>query len=129
MYADPPYTKDQYSRYYHVYETLYLYDFPGSSGAGRYRESRFITPFCLASQVAAAFETLFSRVADARLTLILSYPKEGLLAKQGQQMSPLIRDYFRTVKERTLIRQHSTMGASSGQHRKEAVEKIYVATA
>jgi len=23
VYADPPYTKDQYSRYYHVYETMY----------------------------------------------------------------------------------------------------------
>jgi adenine-specific DNA-methyltransferase len=30
VYADPPYTEDQYSRYYHVYETLYLYDYPDS---------------------------------------------------------------------------------------------------
>ena len=40
VYADPPYTKDHYSRFYHVYETLYRYDFPDSEGAGRYRPDR-----------------------------------------------------------------------------------------
>src|ERR1700734_43096 len=28
IYADPPYTDDQYSRYYHMFETLILYDYP-----------------------------------------------------------------------------------------------------
>ena len=26
IYADPPYTDDQYSRFYHLYETALLYD-------------------------------------------------------------------------------------------------------
>lgn len=34
VYADPPYTSDQYSRYYHIYETLILYDYPAARGRG-----------------------------------------------------------------------------------------------
>ena len=34
VYADPPYTRDQYSRYYHIYETLLNYDYPPSHGSG-----------------------------------------------------------------------------------------------
>ncbi|MDO8263889.1 MAG: DNA adenine methylase [Gallionella sp.] len=30
VYADPPYTKDQYSRYYHIWETLVKYDYPAA---------------------------------------------------------------------------------------------------
>jgi adenine-specific DNA-methyltransferase len=37
VYADPPYSKAQYSRYYHVLETLALYDYPAARSAGRYR--------------------------------------------------------------------------------------------
>lgn len=58
VYADPPYTKDQYSRYYHMYETLYRYDFPDSSGAGRNRSDRFTTGFSLKSAVVASFHDL-----------------------------------------------------------------------
>jgi adenine-specific DNA-methyltransferase len=31
IYADPPYTNDQYSRYYHIFETLLYYDYPNAS--------------------------------------------------------------------------------------------------
>jgi adenine-specific DNA-methyltransferase len=43
IYADPPYTDDQYSRFYHLLETLLLYDYPLVSGAGLYRPGRFQT--------------------------------------------------------------------------------------
>lgn len=32
VYLDPPYTRDEYSRYYHVLETLVLYNYPSVSG-------------------------------------------------------------------------------------------------
>ncbi|WP_209443022.1 DNA adenine methylase [Herbaspirillum frisingense] len=32
VYFDPPYTRDEYSRYYHVLETLVRYDYPDVSG-------------------------------------------------------------------------------------------------
>lgn len=35
VYVDPPYTRDEYSRYYHVLETLVRYESQGVSGKGR----------------------------------------------------------------------------------------------
>lgn len=32
VYADPPYTYDHYSRFYHLYESLVRYDYPASAG-------------------------------------------------------------------------------------------------
>lgn len=43
VYADPPYTADQYSRYYHLYETLILYDYPSARGRGLYRDDRAVS--------------------------------------------------------------------------------------
>ena len=60
VYADPPYTRDHYSRYYHVLETLTLRDSPkistvtihGSTHVsnGIYREDRHQSPFCIKSK-------------------------------------------------------------------------------
>jgi len=128
IYADPPYTEDQYSRYYHVYETLYLYDYPESTGIGRYRSDRFRTEFSLASSVRAAFEQLFSGISRAEVPLVLSYPSNGLLAKKGTQPDELLSDYF-TVQQVIEARlEHSTMGASKGASKKTALERIYVCT-
>lgn len=35
VYVDPPYTRDEYSRYYHVLETLVRYDYPEVAGGGK----------------------------------------------------------------------------------------------
>lgn len=60
VYADPPYTGDQYSRYYHIYETLLQYDYPQSHGSGRYRPNRFRSPFSMKTRVGEAMEGLIS---------------------------------------------------------------------
>src|SRR5207253_2965645 len=62
IYADPPYSKDHYSRYYHVLETLVRYDYPSAAGAGRYRPDRYSTPFSLRRQAPAAFNALFQAI-------------------------------------------------------------------
>ena len=83
VYADPPYTRDHYSRYYHVLETLSLRDNPPVSkvriggvervSRGVYRLDRHQSPFCIPSKVAEAFSTLFAGVARRGLPLVLSY--------------------------------------------------------
>lgn len=49
VYLDAPYKRDEYSRYYHVLETLVLYDYPASEKKGRIRSKingeRFKTEF------------------------------------------------------------------------------------
>ena len=85
IYADPPYTRDHYSRYYHVLETMALRDDPEvattkirSNGVPRlsrgvYRLDRHQSPFCIPTKAPGAFSLLFSTVANRRIPLILSY--------------------------------------------------------
>jgi adenine-specific DNA methylase len=58
VYADPPYTRDHYSRFYHVLETMCLRDDPGVSttriradteiySRGMYRADRHQSPICI----------------------------------------------------------------------------------
>ena len=126
VYADPPYTKDHYSRFYHVYETLYRYDFPESEGAGRYRPDRFSTPFSLARDVEEAFRRLFASIAKRDLPLVLSYPDNGLLHRDGRHVTDLLQEHFTIEQTHNMTLQHSTLGASKGSHVKSAREGVYV---
>jgi hypothetical protein len=83
VYADPPYTRDHYSRYYHVLETIALGDQPelsrsnlgggASISRGVYRRDRHQSPFSIVRQAPQAFESLFARVRARGIPLILSY--------------------------------------------------------
>ena len=83
VYADPPYTRDHYSRFYHVLETISLDDDPGIStvniggrrkfSRGLYREDRYQSPFCIRSQAPGAFHRLIGGVARLDAPLVLSY--------------------------------------------------------
>lgn len=126
VYADPPYTKDQYSRYYHVHETLHLYDFPASFGRGRYRDQRFSSQFSSSSCVESAFRTLFRETATNGIPVVLSYPPDGLLHDKGVDTGQLASEYFSEVRITSHSTMHSTMGASKGIHSNRKVENIYV---
>lgn len=83
VYADPPYTRDHYSRFYHVLETLCLRDFPALStvrlddrdqiSRGVYRLERYQSPFCIKSKAPHAFSALFSETRRVGVPLVLSY--------------------------------------------------------
>ena len=83
VYADPPYTRYHYSRYYHVLETICLRDNPevsttfpnGKGGISRaiYRSERHQSPFCIKSQAEGAFDVLFEKVKKLNVPLVLSY--------------------------------------------------------
>ncbi len=82
-YADPPYTIDHYSRFYHVLETLSLRDSPYldemkkrgelSVMRGIYRGGRYQSPFCIPSEAQAAFDKLFAAVGRKAVPLVMSY--------------------------------------------------------
>ena len=82
IYADPPYTRYHYSRYYHVLETMCLHDSPevsttfqnGAGGLSRavYRADRHQSPFCINSKSHDAFIELF-KLTSVISPLILSY--------------------------------------------------------
>jgi hypothetical protein len=83
VYADPPYTRDHYSRFYHVLETIALGDEPEIStvtikgrtraSRGLYRVERHQSPFCIKSEAPGAFRALFEQVAERGVPLLLSY--------------------------------------------------------
>jgi len=83
VYADPPYTRDHYSRFYHVLETIALRDSPEIStmklkgktvlSRGLYRIDRHQSPFCIRSQAMEAFEAIFSKSSLVGAKLVLSY--------------------------------------------------------
>lgn len=83
IYADPPYTRYHYSRYYHILETLCLHDNPqisttfpnGKGGLSRaiYRNDRHQSPFCIKSKVPKAFDDMFKYADEAQASIVLSY--------------------------------------------------------
>lgn len=86
IYADPPYTRDHYSRFYHVLETLCLRDSPevsttwsdGPTSRGLYRTDRHQSPFCIKSQAPDAFDELFAGAKNRPLLLSYSpFVKDG----------------------------------------------------
>lgn len=79
VYADPPYTAQQYSRFYHVLDTLAL-GIPrqmqvvnGRVTAGLYPDGRYLSPYCSKRQARPAFTRLASLCRDAGSSLLLSY--------------------------------------------------------
>lgn len=83
VYADPPYTRDHYSRFYHVLETMCLRDSPRISmvtkngsrvpSRGLYREDRHQSPFCIRSEAPKALSNLFEEARKLGLPIVLSY--------------------------------------------------------
>jgi len=126
IYADPPYTRDHYSRYYHVYETMYLYDFPDARGHGRTRSDGFVSGFSTKSGVIAAFNALFRNAAVSRLPMAISYPSNGLLQQAGGAIVPVAEAHGFDIERREIEVEHSTLGASKGSSRKAATEELYL---
>ncbi len=114
VYADPPYTRYHYSRYYHVLETICLRDNPavtttfpnGKGGISRalYRTGRHQSPFCIKSEAEEAFDNLFQKVKELDVPLVLSYSPfdaSKAVTPRLQTIDQLIekaKQYFKEVK-------------------------------
>ncbi|HEV7378026.1 MAG TPA: hypothetical protein VGN95_25320 [Pyrinomonadaceae bacterium] len=127
VYADPPYSEAQYSRYYHVLESLVEYDYPTIKSKGRYREGRFTTPFSLASSVGGAFVRLAERVSKLEADLVVSYPSNGFLFQRGGNLSSILYDYYSRVNIIKINHKHSTLGGRHGPMTSDVEELIFIA--
>lgn len=127
VYADPPYTTDQYSRYYHVLETLFHYDYPSVSSKARYRQDRFSTPFSKSTTAVEAFTRLVGNISTLQADLILSYPSKGLLHDLGTDPLEIIQKYYKAnhIAKYTFEHSHSTMGSSKGNASIVVDEVVY----
>lgn len=84
IYADPPYTDMQYSRYYHILNTVVEYDYPDVTKNGEkytkglYLENRFQSQLSQKSKCLKSMEKLISFSYRNNVTLAISfaYPKD-----------------------------------------------------
>jgi len=128
IYADPPYTDDQYSRFYHIYETLFLYDYPEAIGVGQYRPGRFRSSFSLRSEVQGAMTKLIAGCAKAKCNLVLSYPDNGLLPDARNSIVTILRDHYSSVEiAHEVNHKHSSLGGSKGQQIYDVKELLFLA--
>ncbi len=128
IYADPPYSKAQYSRYYHVLETIILYDYPECESKGRYRKDRFQTNFSRSAGVIGAMTEFIKAAARLGAPLYVSYPRNGLLYAAGGDLRSILKDHYdvvRLVGHEPL--NHSTLGGAPGAALVQALEDIYYA--
>lgn len=125
IYADPPYTDDQYSRYYHLYETLILYDYPTSAGIGRYRPDRFVSPFSSKQSIQAQMSLLVEGVANLGSDLVVSYPNNGLLGDPKTTLRKLIKGSYNHCSVIEMDHRHSSLGASKGVEKQNVTEMIF----
>ena len=78
VYADPPYTAQQYSRFYHLLDTVASYRVPdllhrGRVTSGLYPVERFKSAFCSKRKAKDAIAKLLKAVHAAGSALVLSY--------------------------------------------------------
>jgi len=96
VYFDPPYTADNYSRFYHVLDVIARYDYPplerdaaGRPVRGRYPAigTRFQSGFAKATGVESEFRRVIAASAASGAKLVISYSSPtGLLLKQYAKM-------------------------------------------
>ena len=123
VYADPPYFKEHYSRYYHVLNTVCLYDYPHLAinyqrkvySVGRYREDRNVSDFGKKAAALGAFERLISKCAANKAKLMISYSDNSIVPIDA--LAKLVGDYYqyRIVK---VGLNHSKQGRTSESNSK-----------
>jgi len=79
IYADPPYTAQQYSRFYHIPEVIFDYTYPllqlqhGKPTSGLYPDNKFKSRFCSKREAVDAFKDMFVLSNRMNSSLIISY--------------------------------------------------------
>ena len=83
VYLDAPYKREEYSRYYHIFETLVKYNYPNSEGIGRLSSKqegeRFSSEFFTHSQekVNSIFISIISSILEHGWKCVWSYSDNG----------------------------------------------------
>jgi adenine-specific DNA-methyltransferase len=123
-FADPPYTSSQYSRFYHVLDTIVRYDAPACDHLGRYRNDRYTSAFCRKREVGGAFERLMVRGLELAPSLYVTYPDNGLLQQSGTSIAEVANKVGVTaIKVLTQPLMHAAPGSADGQ--RHVLEEVW----
>ncbi len=138
FYADPPYTIDHYSRFYHILESIALYDYPELAAMnksnvgnvimkGLYRVERHQSLFCIPSQAKRAFADLFQGASKFNCPLLLSYsPFEENTTNRPRLLSineiiSLAKNYYENV-EVIQVKEHQHRKLNKAQNNTESLK-------
>ena len=132
VFLDPPYSGVQYSRFYHVLETIARGQIGEVSGIGRYPnlDERPQSKYSNSGQSAKALEDLMEAIAKTGAKVILTFPKgkcsNGL---SGAKVKKICKKYFTVENDDEHVRGYfSTLGGNNKEknrpHKKESVEMI-----
>lgn len=122
--VDPPYSGVQYSRFYHVLETIARGRCGAVSGVGRYPalSERPQSAFSNVGQSIAALEELLSRLAKKKTTVILTFPKgECSNGLSGDAIIEAAKRWFvidpasRIHEHNVVVGKFSTLGGNNKQ--------------
>jgi adenine-specific DNA-methyltransferase len=109
IYIDPPYNTEQYSRFYHVLETIVKYDNPTLSHKALYREDRFKSNFSYKRTVEGEFQELFEKAASSSSAdILLSYSSTGIVQKDD--FAKLCQPWYSLENVEEIDHPHSTQG-------------------
>ncbi len=108
VYLDSPYSQEQYSRFYHILETVVRYDSPQVNYKAKYRNDRFQSAFCYKKSVKESFEYILSRCNELKKNLVISYSNKALLDQKT--LLSLCNTYFQSVTVQEINHKHSTQG-------------------
>jgi len=129
VYLDPPYSKLQYSRYYHVLNVLLANDYPPISGVGRYppRSYRFSSRFEYQPSAAKReFEDIIGRCADHGMGLMISYGERGFVSIDA--LIEMTSSRYRSVDIFSERLRHHSQGKSLSDGGGRVMEFVIVAT-
>jgi adenine-specific DNA-methyltransferase len=125
VYADPPYTAQQYSRFYHVPESITTGRVPrlqihrGHITSGLYPADRFKSRFCSKTDSCRAFRDLFAFTKDLNVPIVISYAQSGSGKSGNERMvsldfltATLKSSGFRDIAVRTLHHAYRQMNHS-----------------
>ncbi|WP_196489986.1 DNA adenine methylase [Erythrobacter donghaensis] len=93
-YLDPPYTAQQYSRFYHVLETICTYDYPklfenGHLTTGLYPTERYKSSFSSKRKAPLAFQAIINAANTSGAALVISYSQSSASSRGNARMISL----------------------------------------
>ncbi len=134
IFIDPPYSAVQYSRFYHVLETIAKGRCGPVEGAGRYppRAERPQSAFSRRSDARRAFEELLRTLAMRGAMVIITFPnRECSNGLSATRIEEIARNWFVVERLEEIPRFFSTLGGTDGhrpsrQERKEAIVELKI---
>lgn len=93
-YLDPPYTAQQYSRFYHVLELICTYEYPqllmnGAPTTGLYPSNRYKSAFSSKRKAPVAFQTIITAAKTRGAAVAISYSQSAAASRGNARMITL----------------------------------------